>query len=166
MWGVHKITAITTKWAHRDSEITGLREDWNRDIPALRARVDLIYQGVFPEKAAVATRSPARLTGVGQDIAEALKAEDIVAQNVKELDRLIKQDKPDTVYDLQQACFSVVEKHLPKMLSTAQMRTAKDKALEHGIPLDIVLSVVAVLLRDMLIREQGWHSASTESEDK
>ena len=180
MWGVHKITAITTKWAHRDSEITGLRADWNRDIPALIAQVNLInqeipalktrmdsmYQHMFPKKVAVETKSPARLTDAGKEIAEALKAEEIVAQHAKELEQLVQQNKPDTVYDLQQVCFSVVEKHLPDMLSAAQMRIAKDTALNRGIPLDMVLSVVAVLLRDKLISEQGWASESAESEDK
>ena len=180
MWGVHKITAITTKWAHRDSEITGLRADWNRDIPALIAQVNLInqeipalktrmdsmYQHMFPKKVAVETKSPARLTDAGKEIAEALKAEEIVAQHAKELEQLVQQNKPDTVYDLQQVCFSVVEKHLPDMLSAAQMRIAKDTALNRGIPLDMVLSVVAVLLRDKLISEQGWASESAESEGK
>ena len=50
----------------------------------------------------------------------------------------------------------MVEEQIHNLLDARELEMAKAQALKYGIPLGNALSVVAVLLRDRLIKEYGW----------
>ena len=143
-------------------ELAKFRTDWNRDIPPLKAKMDFVFQKLYPDTS-VKADSPPRLTDVGREIARALNADAVTETHLDKLRELVNESAPQTLYDLQQACFSVAERHLPELLDDAQMRIAKDQSFKHGIPLDNALAIFGVLLRDRLIAEKGWTLPADEN---
>ena len=153
-WVVYKIARLIAVWEDRDNELTKLRADWNRDIPPLQAKMNLVFQKLYADTS-VKAESPTRLTEVGREIVRVLDAESVTETHLGKLRELVDQNAPETAYDLQQECFAVVDRHMPDLLDDAQLRIAKDQALKHGIPLDNALAVFGVLLRDRLAAEKG-----------
>ena len=162
-WGVFKITQFTTTWNIRNDDIKELRKDWNRDIPYLKQRIQILYEAT--ERSTVKTRSPLSFTDIGTKIAKELNAEDICQKHKSELITLVNKTKPLNAYDLQQSCVLVVEAHLADMLDEATLSKAKQIALKHGAPPDNVLAVVAVLLRDGLMKDGEWPSSDIEQHE-
>lgn len=155
MWMIYKAGHIISRWTDRENSIKELRQDWNRDIPYLKVRLDILYQQNSAGSSLKST-SPINLTDVGKEISAALDAPGIVEKHAKTLRGLVDKANPQTAYDLQQECFAIVDKHLPALLTDEELKIAKGRALHYGTPLDNVLAVVGVLLRDKLLAERGW----------
>ena len=128
----------------------------------VRKTVHAIFK-ILSSDTATKSLSPERLTKVGEEIADAIDANAILDKHHVALSALVNRDNPQTLYDLQQACFSVVDEHLPGMLTPKQLTIAKNKSYQHGIPLENALTVIAVLLRDFLIAEKGWTTAADKN---
>ncbi|MGU9977557.1 MAG: hypothetical protein ACNYNY_02585 [Candidatus Oxydemutatoraceae bacterium WSBS_2016_MAG_OTU14] len=154
-WGVYKISRLVEKWQSKEAELKDLRKDWNNDIPYIKERVDMLFQH-FINNSAVKTSSSASLSKTGENTVKAINAEGILDKNKEHLKKLINKSSPSNVYDLQQICFRVVEEQIHNLLDARELEMAKVQALKYGIPLGNALSVVAVLLRDRLIKEYGW----------
>lgn len=161
-WCVYHLGGLMRHWQIRDDDLRKLREDWNRDIPPIKARLDLVFQQLTPSST-IKSDSPVRLTATGEKISLALDAPKILEMHGEKLIHLIAANAPQNAYDMQQACFAVVERSLTGMLSDDTLNAAKNEAFQHGIPLDNVLAVVAVLLRDRLIKEKGWSLAAVDT---
>ena len=65
LWAVYKVGQIVANWNNRDNELTKLRADWNRDIPPLQAKMNLVFQKLCADTS-VKAESPTRLTEVGR----------------------------------------------------------------------------------------------------
>ncbi len=155
LWGVYKTSRFLGKWQKKEVELKDLRETWNRDIPYIKERVDMLFQHLIANSA-VKTLGFAGLSDAGKNIVVAINAEGILDKNKDCLKKLINKSSPSNAYDLQQICFRVVEEQIHNLLDARELEMAKAQALKYGIPLGNALSVVAILLRDCLIKEYGW----------
>ena len=98
---------------------------------------------------AVAGDSPLRLTDLGKSISRTLDARQWAQQIADTM-----SDRPcdETPYDVQEFCFRYVKQDFqPDRDQNAQLRTC---ASENGLKLDKVLDVLAIELRDELLRKQ------------
>ncbi len=154
-WGIYKISCLLEKWRFKESELMKLRDDWNSSIPFIKERVDLLFQRGFPNSA-IKTSSPVKLTETGTSIADAINAEGILDKQEATLEKLVNERSPNNAYDLQQGCLRVVEDNIQRLLTIEESEIAKSKSLEYGIPLDNALAIIAVLLRDRLMKKRGW----------
>ena len=153
------------EWKERQnshtSSIYKLQEKWDRDIPFIKERVNLLYTTIFSDTA-YKNESPAKLTDIGNEISVHLKAGKILENNLDRLKGLVEESKPITPYDLQQVCFSVVEDNMTQLLSNDELNIAKDESVKRGMPLDHTLSIFAILLRDKLLEEKGWNISNVD----
>ncbi len=151
----YKFGGFVSKWTDRDNAIKDLQKKWDKSIPHLQTRMDLIFQKVYSDTV-TKSESPVQLTEVGKDVSEALKAEDFIEKNKEVLVKLVDKEHPTSAYDLQKACFLVIEEHLVNLLDASGMKIAKDKSFQYSLPLDHTLEVFAVLLRNRLMKESGY----------
>lgn len=155
-WAVYAVTKFTTKRSMKQNESPLLMAEWNRDIPPIKERVDLIFRRLYPDQTDAQRHRSARITKTGEDIANAIQAQTFLAREEKALEALVEAHNPQNPYDLQQACFAVVEQNAVDLLPDESLSIAKEKALDYGIPLDNALAVIAVLLRDRILAKKGW----------
>ena len=155
IYATYKISRFLGKWEVKEAQLDTLWESWSRDIPYIKNQVNALFQH-FIQKSPVITESPARLSETGKEIAKAINAERILNKNKEFFKNLINASPPNNAYDLQQIYFRVVEEQLQGLLDDKELQTAKKESLKHGIPLENSLSIIAVLLRDCLVKEYGW----------
>ena len=162
-WAVYKITQMFTQWQEQRSGYERLSKNLHElreDVGTIRARLDFLFQKQSPSSAVVSS-SPIQMTAVGKKISACIDAPGIIDAHWDSLCKWALADNPKHPYDIQLAAFTAVEKHLIELLSEEQLDQAKAQALEYGIPLDNALAVVGVLLRDKLLKQQGYSTPQT-----
>lgn len=162
---IWKISALVTKWQIKENDLSNLRKDWNKDIPYIKERVNLLFANNF-EGSVFKNKSPATLTKVGKDIAKLINANKIIEDNIKKLKELVNDKSPKNAYDLQGICFSIIDDNMEKMIGEEYLNIAKNESIKHGIPLDHTLSLFAILLRDILLKENNWDIYDIDKKNK
>ena len=134
----------TGQWVGRvNSHVSGvsaLLKEIRSDIKQILSRLPPI---------AVAGDSPLRLTDLGESVSKTLDAKRWAGQIASTLSERPSDEPP---YEIQDFCFRYVKQELkPIPEQDAQLRMC---AYENGIELDKVLDVLAIELRDALLRNQ------------
>ena len=153
-----------TKQKIHSSNIDRLQQSWNNDIPYIKEKVGLLFAQTFTNSV-YRSNIPAHLTNVGEKIFGQLKVNEIIHKNKDKLKKLIEAENPKNTYDLQQACFLVIEKNMSEILTSSKLDIAKNESAKYGIPLDHTLTIFAILLRDILLKEKGWNIFGIDKPD-
>ena len=158
---VWKVAKFLGRWESKGEDLALLKSKWETDIPAIRGSIQLlkitmddIAQKVNPN-AVVSSSSPVNLTDIGKEIASDIKADNFIERNAQKLVALIEKQNPKNAYDVQQACFLIIDE-LEGLLSSAELEIAKKKSVENGMLLRHTLSIFAILLRDKVLENKGW----------
>ena len=138
-----------------ENAIKALREEMHRGFLYLGGQINTLMK-YFSSDASTKSKSPTVISEIGEAMSAAMDAPGIVEKHAKTLRELVYKANPQTMYDLQEECFMIVDMHLPDMLTDEELKIAKNKAYKHSVSLSNVLRVVAVLLRDKLFAEKGW----------
>ena len=159
-------TGMKNFWKLRkeyDTEIPDIKESLYdlREIPNMKKSLDdikeslqVIYTKIDPKRAVFQKKSPATLTAVGKKIAKTVEAEAIIEKNMQKLKHLVAEKKPTTNYDLEKACFYVVDYNMEKILNNKELIAMKDQSMTYGLPLSHTLTVFAILLRNKLEKQK------------
>ena len=124
------------------------RKDFNEFAKEIRDKIDKILIRTPPMPAYTAD-SPLRLTSLGKTISDELDAP-TWATRVAALPSVGIGLEQQTAYDIQEYCFTYVDKHLGP--SDKELEKAiKRSAYRHGLKERQVRGVLAIVLRDKLL---------------
>lgn len=133
----------------QSSTFSSFMEEIRTELSRIHSRIDDIFGKLG--SSTTRTGSPIQLTDLGQSISETLGAPAWAASHAEMLvDRVIKAP----AYDIQALAFQYVEKEFPDdgAEDTAMDALIKQSAYENGLKRKQVLDVLAIELRDCLLR--------------
>ena len=120
------------------------RTSFKEFMKEVRDKLDKILEWQLSKT--VTSDSPLKLTKLGQTISESLDVPSLVENLFPELSERAKGKNP---YDVQELCFKFIRgEYKPDDALNERM---KDCAYEHGIVIDEVHDVLAILLRDAIL---------------
>jgi len=132
-----------------DTLDTTIREAMNKidnDFKDIRKDIQKIFERL-PEPGTVVSTSPLKLTSIGQKISEEIEASAWAEATAQELQHQVTDPTP---YQIQQFCFDHVESNFAP--SDELVAKAQASAYSHGVSLEAVYKVLAVELRDKLLK--------------
>ncbi len=132
-----------------DKRITEIADRIDIKITQINDRIhDVVLWSRQPSKT-VHMDSPLSLTDLGERVAEHLNSSEIVDSLVEDVYEKAKSLPP---YDVQNLCFSYARNWTPPDEMALRI---KDSAYQHGISWDETVEVIAIQLRDRVLKHQG-----------
>ena len=118
------------------------------DIRDIRHDVASLLRGLLPDRSLLTNDSPLRVTALGEKIARQIGAEEVVTQMARHVrPRVIGKSE----YEVQEECFSYLrDQYRPQ--HNVEERILKS-AYDHGLSRGQVIDVLAVMLRDELLKQ-------------
>lgn len=152
-WMVYKAGILFERFKNHEQKLDEVRGIQNEMI-SIRTKVDLIYQNTNPN-ALFRTQSPLALTPKGTSVAETLSAHSILERHYKALHESVESESPKTAYDIQLAAMKTARETLLSLLTEQDLIAIKNEAFKQGAPLDDILVVFGILLRNRILSERG-----------
>ena len=153
--GVYQIGKWGQKFKDHGEKIDEARKDSERLI-RLESKVELIYMNTAPApNPMVRAHSPISLTEVGKKVAISIEAENTLEKYYEKLKVQLEKSKPKTAYDIQEAALRMARESIESYLNEDELNTIKDEAFNRGVPVEDVLVILGVLLRNHYLKEKG-----------
>ena len=139
------------KWR---GKIETLVSELKQSVEALTKRVDKVYDWLAEQgmRSTLGYGSPLDLTDLGRKISENLQLENMAAEHVNRVKILL--DEKDGAYEIQQLCLRYATELLPLFLqehSPDKYKAMTMVAYKEGIPIEAVLGIVGILIRNKLV---------------
>ena len=132
----------------RLKDIRGTLTEIKADIRDIRNDVASLLRNLLPDRTPLTNDSPLRVTALGEEIARQIGADNLVAEMARQVrPRVIGKSE----YEVQEECFSYLrDQYRPR--PDVENRILKS-AYDHGLSRGQVIDVLAVMLRDELLRQ-------------
>jgi uncharacterized protein YajQ (UPF0234 family) len=150
---LYKLGKWTEKFKAHDCKIDEAGKNTERLI-RLETKMDLVYMNTA-KNPLVQSHSPISLTKLGEDVSSNIKAAEILKNHYVQLKKIMEHAQPKTAYDIQEQAMRIARESLDDLLNEDELVTVKDEAFKHGVPLEDVLVVIGILLRNEYLREKG-----------
>lgn len=154
-WGLYKIGGWMRTFEHHEQKITRI-EGLAEKVVIIQTKVDLIYQNTLGTRRTVAAMSPINLTALGKEIAEKLKAEDILKKYISKLSKEAEIENSKNAYDIQMAAMNLAKGKLLTLLNDEELVAVKQEAYNRGLLAEDIMSIFGVLLRNHVLAEKGY----------
>lgn len=127
-------------------------DEIRRDLSYIKGSLDIMKSGA---PTLMKSNSPISLTEEGRKVAQEMAAETLIAQSWDKISRALMQVKEKSAYDIQEFCIetSSVDPHL--FFEPPVLEAIKNFAFNKGLPLQLYLRLLGVLIRDKYFQEQG-----------
>lgn len=123
-----------------------------RDLSYLKGTIDIIKSGSNP---LMGSHSPVSLNEEGLKVVEELGGERIVDDNWEQINNNLTTAGEKTPYDIQQFCIESVSVEPEKYFCPDDLDRIKNYAFSKGLPLQLFLRVLGLLIRDRYFREHN-----------
>lgn len=154
-WVLYKIGAWTTTFKHHDEKITKI-EGLADKVLVMQTKVDLIYQNTLGSRQTVAAFSPIILTERGKEIAERIKAGNILDKYLSKLSKDPEIDECKNAYDIQVVAMRLAKNKLLNLLNDDELGLIKNEAYADGLLVEDIMAIFGVLLRNHVLSEKGF----------
>ena len=127
-------------------------------LPELKGKIELIYNSTLPaNKKMIESHSPIPLTKIGKEVAQKIKAEDIIDKGYINIKDTIKANHTDifnqNAYDIQEIIFTYFSDRIETHLKADKLNSIKTEAYNRGVIVEDLYKILAVIFRDKLLRE-------------
>ena len=134
-------------WFEWRGGVNADREALKKFMRKIDKKIDKLFERLDP--APISRQSPLHLTELGEEMSEEMSAKDWVVEISKDL---IEQAKGMPPFEIQDLSFN----HIKTMRETLEQdQRVRKCAYDHGLPREKVLDVLAIELRDYLMRQTG-----------
>lgn len=104
----------------------------------------------------VQSRSPISLSEKGNNIAEKIKANEIIENHKNDLTKRVRNKTPKTAYEKQKFSEEIIQEYFIKdIISEEEKISLQDFAYEEGYDLDSFLIIFSIKLRDIILEEDN-----------
>jgi hypothetical protein len=143
------------EWLGRIEMLEAQTPDLRRDINNLRKdidkRLDEIVAIISGGKSVEQTTSPIQLTDYGTEISKQLGFQDVINEVLHDVE--IEQGMNE--YQIQQLCFDYAQSEFMERISPDNREKIEKVAFEEGMPIQTVLRVVGIELRNAKFNQLG-----------
>jgi hypothetical protein len=147
---LYKLGVWATTFKHHESKINEAIS-----IKELVVRIDERLKMTAVSKLAQAN-SPISLTPHGEEIANKIKAQDILNRYKDSLEQEIDKYNHKNAYDIQVASFTVASSYFKNILNETDLNTIKNASFNEGVLLeDFLSSLFGILLRNMILSQKN-----------
>ncbi len=158
LWIVYYITKNITiiksdhgRLAANYQKMEGGIDEIRRDLAYLKGSFDLLKPG--SQNTLLQRKSPISLTDKGKQVAEELKADEILSKNWDKILAILNEEICDkNAYDIQQYCVESLSVEPAKFLDKESLLTLKNYAFNQGEPLQLYTRLLGILLRDRYLK--------------
>jgi|WetSurMetagenome_2_1015567.scaffolds.fasta_scaffold88164_1 hypothetical protein len=160
IWLTHYITKKVTCIEKDHSDLSKSTEktethidEIRKDISYIKGSIDIINNNVNTTPL-VQSHSPISLTDAGKDVADELKADELISKNWETIYNGIASIKNQTAYDIQQYCIETASVEPNKFFDEQTMIALKNFAYKKGAPLQLYLRLLGVIIRDKYFEKE------------
>ena len=158
---VFKVAEWLGKSKERESNTTKTLNKLEEKIdilPELKGKIELIYNSTLPaNKRMTESHSPIALTKIGKEVAQKIKAEDIIDKTYINIKDTIEAHHTDifnqNAYDIQEIIFTYFSDRIETHLKADKLNSIKTEAYNRGVIVEDLYKILAVIFRDKLLRE-------------
>jgi len=171
-WLIHYTTAFVTR--HKVESDTDRRkvlslenniESIKTDISYIKGNISILLRspdGLFP----IQSRSPVRLSPIGEDLAKKMELEKRISRNWGNICNFLDNNlHSKNAYDIQQFCIDTASVHLDKFFDNEDIESFKDFAFNAGKPLIYYGGMIGVMIRDAYFRHRGIDVLDVDKHD-
>ncbi len=164
-WGVHKLTKYVTKWECRLEKVNNLEssiKEASLAIQQINARLSIMesQRGSLTQ-----SHSPVGLSRLGEEVAEKIKANDIISRNWDRIQNLIEQQQLTNPYDIQQFCIDKATIAQDELFSKEDVDSIKKFAFSEGLPTAYYGGMFGVLIRNQYFKVKGIDVSDVDRHD-
>ena len=149
------VAIVATAWVAKVNHKTDFIKEIRDEIKEIRAEINGIFRRLSP--AVVISESPLKLSALGKQIAEDINVQDWIDKIKLDTKDMVSEENIDA-YEVQKKCFEYANEDLladVMEIDVSLGKRMKDSAYNHGLEIGHVQKVVAVVLRDKILKELG-----------
>lgn len=139
-----KVNSLEKTMEKVSSEVKELRDKTIACETSLKEREREAY---------IKRKSPLALTDSGEKLLKDSGGDVFVNENFSLLNQKVEDHIPKTAYDVQELSQQVIT----WLKSEDVFNSIKDYAFKTGLPLEIIIEVMGIYLRDKILLEKGWN---------
>ncbi len=149
-WVTKQVTTINNN--HNNLNNLIIKMDTNidsirTDLSYLKGSYDILKSG--GHESFFKSQSPVSLTEKGVEVANKLKADDIISRRWDHISQLLEKEISDkNAYDIQQYCMEKLSVEPERFLDKKDIDTIKKYAFDQGNPLQLYLRLIGIKIRD------------------
>lgn len=150
-----KVTIITKDHDDAKAGISKTQKDIDeirRDLAFIKGSIDILANNNNPY---IQSHSPVSLTEKGKAVVAEMNGEQMIANNWHLICTTLKQIESKNAYDIQTFCIETADTEPDKFFDAETINTIKDFAFNKGMPLQLFLRVLGVLIRDRYFAEHN-----------
>ena len=129
-------------------------DEIRKDMSFLKGSIDVMKSGNL--NSLLQSKSPVTLTDKGKEVAQELKANEIIARTWERIYEILEREISDkNAYDIQQYCIEQVSVEPEKFFDSASITALKNFAFMQGNPLQLYTRMLGVIIRDKYMSIKG-----------
>lgn len=152
-WVTKSVTKINAEHGHFNESVKKMDtniDDIRKDLSYLKGSIDIIRSGANP---LTQSNSPITLTKKGEEIAEEINANEIIAQNWDKIYSNLESEICDkNAYDIQEYCIETASVEPELFFDKVTLSKLKTFAYNQGRPLQYYSGMLGVLIRDKYLK--------------
>lgn len=153
-------SALNDRVGRIDSNINTIRDD----LAFLKGSIEIIKSVDLKEL--FQRKSPVTLTEAGQQVAKELGAEEIISRTWDKIYSILENEISDkNAYDIQQYCMEKVSVDPQRFLDKQGIDRVKKHAFDNGVPLQLYLRVIGLLIRDKYFKKKDIDPKEVDDHD-
>jgi len=156
-WVTKKVTEIQSDHSGLSKSVDKMEksvDEIRKDLSYLKGSIDVMKSGSINSH--MQSQSPVTLTAKGHEVAEEIKANEIIARTWNKIYEILEMEISDkNAYDIQQFCIEGVSVEPEKFIDSAGLTTIKNYAFKQGNPLQLYTRMIGVIIRDKYLKIKG-----------
>ncbi len=164
-WGVHKLTRYVTRWECKLEKMNDL-ENTVKETNSAILRIDARLSVMESQRGSLTqSHSPVGLSKLGEEVAEKIKARDIVMRNWDRIQNLIERQNLTNPYDIQQFCIEKATIAQDELFSKEDVDFIKKYAFGEGLPTAYYGGMFGVLIRNQYFKVKNIDISDVDKHD-
>lgn len=157
---IHEIRKDLSDCKSLDKKVEKIEEDIHEiriDLAYIKGNIDIFKAGRAKNAQSdlMQSNSPISLTDEGKRVAEELRAEEIIDKNWERIRTTMERVRGKNAYDIQQFCIERASTAPEWFFDTETIDRVKMYAFRKGMPVQLYLRLLGLLIRDRYFKENG-----------
>lgn len=157
--------SIDIRFDHIDkriSKIEGDVDEIRRDMAYLKGSLDIFKN---KQNTLMRSHSPISLTEEGEKVAQEMKANEAIDRNWSKISKNLEKLSGANAYDIQTYCIETASVEPELFFDDLTIDRVKTFAFKKGMPLQLLLRLLGLLIRDRYFSENGMPLSAIDNAD-
>lgn len=138
-------------------------DEIRRDLSYIKGSIDIVKSGA---PTLMQSHSPISLTDIGREVAKELEADILIGRNWDKISTSLLNVKDKSAYDIQEYCIETASVEPDLFFDAHTQHFIKDFAFKKGMPIQLYLRLLGVIIRDRYFEEKGINVTEVDEYDQ